>query len=204
MSDFFIKDKMNLLTQLQFDALDKVVKMFGRTTKSIFNPQITPKAIGLPSAWTNISFTQAHMTRTRFGHGRPWRGEDTMVSLEDNMTKPSTTTETSTKILPRPKNTREKHQRWNVAWKWKRVQFLKVFKEKCRVRGYYNIILSTYDSTSSRNCTSQVTKGKIEFETIGIDGSLVGKMVEMFNDETNIWYISKLLCYNHCKEGDYS
>ena len=28
-------------------------------------------------------------------------------------------------------------------------------------------------------------------------------MVEIFNDETNKWYIGRLSCYNHCKEGDY-
>lgn len=127
MSDFFIKDKMNLLTQLQFDALDKVVKMFGRTTKSIFNPQITPKAIGLPSAWTNISFTQAHMTRTRFGHGRPWRGEDTMVSLEDNMTKPSTTTETSTKYIAKTKKYKGKTPTMKCCLKMKASTISKGF-----------------------------------------------------------------------------
>jgi len=84
--------------------------MFGRTTKSIFNPQVTPKAIGLPRAGTNISSIQAHVTRTRFGHGRPWREEDTIVTMEDSVTQPSTTTEASTKILPRPKNTTGKHQ----------------------------------------------------------------------------------------------
>ena len=55
MSDFFMRDKMSLLTQPQLDALDKAVKVFGRTTKSISNPRITPKAIGLPRAGTNIS-----------------------------------------------------------------------------------------------------------------------------------------------------
>ena len=203
MSDFFIRDKIDLLTQPQLDALDKAVKVFGRTTKSIFNPRVTPKAISLPRAGTNISSIQAHVTRTRFGHGRPWRGEDTMVTMEEDMTQPSTTTEISTQGIPRPKSTREKHQRQYVALKRKRIQFPKGFKQKCRVCGDYNIILSSYDSTSCRNCASQVTRGELEFGTIGIDGSLVGKLVEIFNDETNKWYIGRLSCYNHCKEGDY-
>ena len=102
-----MRDKINLLTQLQLDALDKTVKMFGSTTKSIFNSRITSKAIVLPCVGTNISSIKAHVTRTKFGHERPWRGEDTMVTMEDNMTQPSTTTEASTKILPIQKNTRK-------------------------------------------------------------------------------------------------
>ena len=143
------------------------------------------------------------MTNTRFGHGMPWRGEYTIVTVEDDMTEPSTTTDISTKLLPRPKNTREKHHRQNVAQKRKRVQFPKVFKQKCRDCGDYYIILSSYDSTSCRNCASQLTRGKLEFGTIGIDGSLAGKLVKFFNDETNKWYLGRLSCYNHYKEGDY-
>ena len=45
MGDFFMRDKINLLTQPQHDALNKV--LFGIITKSIFNPRIAPKAISL-------------------------------------------------------------------------------------------------------------------------------------------------------------
>ena len=127
MSQFFMWVKIDLLYQHQLDALDKVVKVFGRTTKSIFNPRITPKAIGLPRAVTNISSIQGHVNRTRFGHGRPWRREDILVTMKSNMTKPSTITKASTKVLWRPKNTRGKNQQENVARKWKRVEFPKVF-----------------------------------------------------------------------------
>lgn len=50
MRNFFMRDKFDLLTQPQLDALDKAVKVSGRTTKSIFNPRVTPKAISLPRA----------------------------------------------------------------------------------------------------------------------------------------------------------
>ena len=111
MRDFFMRDKIDILIQPQLDALDKAVKVFGRTMKSIFNPRVTPTAISLPRAGTNISSIQAHVTRTRFGHRRPWKGENTMVTMKYDMTQPSTTTEISKQGLPRPKNTRKKHQR---------------------------------------------------------------------------------------------
>jgi hypothetical protein len=39
-----------------------------------------------------------------------------MVTMEDDMTQPSTTTEASTKVLPRPKIVQgEKHRQENVA-----------------------------------------------------------------------------------------
>ena len=55
---------------------------------------------------------------------------------------------------------------------------------------------------SCRNFASQVTRGKLEFGTTGIDGSWVGMMVDNFNVDTNKWYIGRLSCYNHFKEGD--
>lgn len=48
-----------------------------------------------------------------------------------------------------------------------------------------------------------MTKVELEFGTIGNDGSLVGKTVEIFNDDANKWDVGRLSFYNHCKEGEY-
>ena len=60
----------------------------------------------------------------------------------------------------------------------------------------YNLILSSYDSTSCRNCASRVTRGELEFGTIGIDGSLAGKLVEIFNDLESLYIHLWLYGYN--------
>ena len=50
---------------------------------------------------------------------------------------------------------------------------------------------------------SKMTRGELDFGPIGNDGSLVGKMVEIFYADTHKWYIGRLSGYNLCKEGDY-
>lgn len=37
-----------------------------------FNPQLVPGRISLPRTGSNIALIQAHVSRTGFGHGRPW------------------------------------------------------------------------------------------------------------------------------------
>ena len=108
------------------------------------------------------------MIRTRFGHGKPWRGMDAMFTMEDDMTEPSATTKVSTKVLSRPSNT-------NLDEKWMRVRFPKVVSQKCRICRDSNINLSSYISTSCRICASKETIGELGLGTIGNDGSLLGK-----------------------------
>jgi hypothetical protein len=49
----------------------------------------------------------------------------------------------------------------------------------------------SYDFTSCRNCASKMTKGWLDTRTIGNDGLLVEKVLEIFNDDTKTWYISR-------------
>ena len=65
MSDIFMGQKINTLTQSQLVAFDKAVKVLRSTTKYIFYPWNTPKAFSLPRAKLNISSIQAHLTTTR-------------------------------------------------------------------------------------------------------------------------------------------
>ena len=72
-----------MLTVKELQALDKVVNTFSRSIKPIFNPQAQPKTILLPRTGANIESVQAHVTMTRFGHGKPWRKKDHISSIDD-------------------------------------------------------------------------------------------------------------------------
>ena len=71
-----------MLTVNELQALDKAVNTFSRSLKPIFNPQAHPKTILLPRTGANIESIQAHVTMTRFGHGKPWKKKDHISSAE--------------------------------------------------------------------------------------------------------------------------
>ena len=90
MSNFLVLEKISMLTVKELQTLDKAINTFSRSIKPIFNLQVQPQNIVLPRTGANIYSIQAHVTMTRFGHGKPWRKEDHISSAKDiNIQQPS-------------------------------------------------------------------------------------------------------------------
>ena len=51
------------------------------------------------------------------------------------------------------------------------------------------------------NCGNAIIRGKSETGSIGMDGSFVGQLVEVYNENANIWQAGKLVNYNFSKDG---
>ena len=52
-----------------------------------------------------------------------------------------------------------------------------------------------------RNCGTSISRGEQQCGTIGTDGYLVEKMVEVFDENTNKWYIARVSSFNDAVEG---
>jgi hypothetical protein len=52
-----------------------------------------------------------------------------------------------------------------------------------------------------RICGTIILRGELQCGTIGTDGSLIGKMVEVFDENTNKWYLRKIFSFNDSVEG---
>ena len=95
------------------------------------------------------------------------------------------TSSTPNETMVRPKTTVEVQQRETYSRKHKRLQLPKVFKQKCRVCGDNNMLLNDENSIECRNCGTLILRAELQCGTIGTDGSLVGKMIEVFDENTN-------------------
>ena len=51
------------------------------------------------------------------------------------------------------------------------------------------------------NCGTSISRGEQQCGAIGTDGSLIGKMVEVFDENTNKWYIGRISGFNDATEG---
>ena len=111
------------------------------------------------------------------------------------------TSSTPNESIVRPKTTVEVQRRETYSRKRKRLQFPKVFKQKCRVCGDNNMLLHGENSTECRNCGTTILRGELQCGTIGTDGSLIGKMVEVFDENTNKWYLGRISSFNDSVEG---
>jgi len=54
-----------------------------------FNPQLVPRRISLPRAGSNIAPIQANVSRTRFGHRRPWNPKKMVAMYPSRLGKKS-------------------------------------------------------------------------------------------------------------------
>jgi hypothetical protein len=95
----------------------------------------------------------------------------------------------------------EVQRRETYTQKRNRLQFPKVFKQKCRVCGDYNMLLNGENSKECRNCGTIIVRGELQCGTIGTDGSFIGKMVEVFDENTNKWYLGRISSFNDSVEG---
>lgn len=66
------------------------------------------------------------------------------------------------------------------------MEFPNISKQKCCcLCGDSNILLSGENAVDSKDCGTSIPRGEQQCGIIGIDGSFVGKMVEIFNENMN-------------------
>ena len=95
--------------------------------------------------------------------------------------------------LARPETTMEARRRQSVARKLKRMQLPKLYKQKCRICGDHNLLCEGEQRIDCQNCGNTIIRGESHTGSIGMDGSLVGQMVEIYNENANVWELGKLV-----------
>jgi hypothetical protein len=88
-----------------------------------------------------------------------------------------------------------------MAQKRKRMQLPKLYKQKCRVCGDHNLLCDGEQCKDCHNCGNTIIRGESHTGSIGMDGSYVGQMVELYNENANVWELGKLVTYNFSNEG---
>ena len=81
-----------------------------------------------------------------------------------------------------------------------RSLLLKLYKQKCRVCGDHNVLCNEEQIKECHNCENAIIWGESQTGSIGMDGSFVGQLVEVYNENTNIWQAKKLVNYNFSKD----
>ena len=107
-----------------------------------------------------------------------------------------------TTALARPETTIEARRRQSMAWKRKRMLLPKLYKQKCRVCGDHNFLCEGEQTKKCHNCGNAIVRGESQTGSIGMDGSFVGQLVELYNENANIWQPGKLVNYNFSKDGN--
>ena len=87
-----------------------------------------------------------------------------------------------------------------MAWKRKRMLLPKLYKQKCRVCGDHNLLCDGEQSKECHNCRNAMIRDESQTGSIGMDGSFVGQLVEIYNENANIWQTEKLVNYNFSKD----
>ena len=103
--------------------------------------------------------------------------------------------------LARPKTTMEARRRQSMARKRKRMVFPKLYKQKCRVCGDHNLFCKGEQTKECHNCKNAIVRGESQTGFIGMDGFFVGQLVELYNENANIWQTRKLVNYNFSKDA---
>jgi hypothetical protein len=84
-------------------------------------------------------------------------------------------------------------QRQTMAWKRKRMLLPKLYKQKYRVCGDQNLLYDGDQIKECHNCGNAIIRGESQTGSIGMDGSFVGQMVEVYNNNANIWQVGKFV-----------
>ena len=61
--------------------------------------------------------------------------------------------------------------------------------------------LTSEISMECKKCRTVILRGELQCGTIGTDGFLIGKMVEVFDENTNKWYLGRISSFNNSVEG---
>lgn len=80
------------------------------------------------------------------------------------------------------------------------MQLSNFYKQKCRGCGDHNMLFEGKQSKDCHNCGNTIIWGEPQTSSVGMEGSYVGKMVELYNENRNIWQLSKLVNYNFLKD----
>jgi hypothetical protein len=95
--EFFNTDKMKTIGLEHIENSIMRLNALKRELQFALNPQLVPGRISLPRAGSNIAPIQANVSRTRFGHGRPWKpkNKDLVGSSGDATTSQASGTYTT-------------------------------------------------------------------------------------------------------------
>ena len=103
--------------------------------------------------------------------------------------------------MEKSKTTVKVRPRQTYVRKRNRLQLPKNLKQICRLCEDYNMLLNGEIMIECRNCRTSISRGEQQCGAIGTDGSLIGKMVEVFDENTNNWYIRRISSFNDAEEG---
>ena len=96
--DYFTTDKMKNIGPEHVENAIRRLNDLKRELQFAFNPQLVPRHISLSRAGSSIASVQANVSRTRFGHGRPWNLKNKDVAGSSGDTNPSQASGTSNLI----------------------------------------------------------------------------------------------------------
>ena len=106
--------------------------------------------------------------------------------------------------LARPETTMKARRRQSLARKRKRMQLPKLYKQKCRICGDHSLLCEGEQRIDCHNCGKTIIRGESHTGSIGMDGSFVRQMVEIYNENANVWELGKLVTYNFSNEGKHA
>ena len=101
--------------------------------------------------------------------------------------------------LAQLETTIEAKRQQSMTRKWKRMLLPKLYKQKCRVCGNHNFLCDMEQTMECHNCGNTIRHGESQTNSIGMDNFYVKDMVELYNENANIWQLEKLVNYNFSK-----
>ena len=83
----------------------------------------------------------------------------------------------------------------------KRMLLPKLYKQKCCVCEDHNLLCEGEQTKECHNCGNAIVRDKSQTGSIGMVGTFVGQLVELYNKNANIWQSGKLVNYNFSEDG---
>lgn len=87
--DYFTTERIKNIGLEHIENAIRRLNELNRELQFAFNPQLVPRRIYLLRAGSIIASVQANVSRTRFGHGRPWNPKNKDVVGSSGDTNPS-------------------------------------------------------------------------------------------------------------------
>lgn len=103
------------------------------------------------------------------------------------------TSSTTTRFMPNSTITFEAWRQQTLAWKHKHILLPKLYKQTFQVCGDHNMLTNNEHTKECTNCGDLIVRGETQSGSIEMDGLLVGKMVEFFNEDTSNWKLEQLV-----------
>ena len=77
----------------------------------------------------------------------------------------------------------------------------KLYKKNCYVFGDQYLLCEGEQTKECHNYSNTIVRSESQTSFIGIDGSFVEQLVELYNENANIWQLKNLVNYNFSKDG---